>query len=206
MAGMWSALDGPALGGPYDLPAPSPGRIGGANRRDPAIWDAGRRRRRALGRETARVRALRPLTRWLPSLILWASAPFSEGPSPLRPEQLSRDASREELAAEFSDAARAADGRARAAVPAAGLLGTIAGVFRGNLEHRTLLIVIAAATILAALFAESARVEQNPGSAVSRSSLETAAYALRRKEAWGRLAGYLSFALAAALVYLTATS
>lgn len=152
------------------------------------------------------MRALRPLTRWLPSLILRMTAPFSEAPTPPRPEQLSQDVSDEELATELSEAARAADSRARAAVPAAGLLGTIAGVFRGNLEHRTLLIVVAAATILTALFAESARVEQNPGSAINRSSLETAAHALRRKEAWGRLAGYLAFALAAALVYLTATS
>jgi len=106
----------------------------------------------------------------------------------------------------FSEGGKAADDRARAAVPAAGLLGTIAGIFHGTLQHRTVLVVVAAATILAALFSESARVEQNPGTPIDDSSLQSAAYGLRRKEAWSRLASYLAVLLAASPVYLAATS
>jgi hypothetical protein len=106
----------------------------------------------------------------------------------------------------LSQAGKAADDRARAAAPVAGLLGTIAGVFKGSLEHRSVLVIAAAATILAALFAQSARVDQNPGATIDRRSLEIAAFALRRKEAWARIASYLAFGLAVALIVLSATS
>ena len=149
---------------------------------------------------------LYPITRWLPTVILWVTTLLSEAPSPLRPKDLPRDIPDEELIQILSEAGKAADDRARAAAPAAGLLGTIAGIFHGNLEYRTELVIAAAATILAALFAQSARAEQIPGVGVNDESLEIAAYAVRRKEAWARLASYFAFVLAAALIVFSITS
>jgi hypothetical protein len=145
---------------------------------------------------------LYPVTRWLPRAILWITAPLSDAPTPPDPSDLPAGIALEDLA----EAGNASSDRARAAVPAAGLLGTIAGIFHGTLQHRTLLVVVAAATILSALFSESARVDQGPGATIDDSALKTAAYGLRRKEAWSRVATYLAVALAAGLVYLAATS
>jgi hypothetical protein len=152
-------------------------------------------------------RLLYPITRWLPSGILILSLPLSEADNPLRPDALlATGIPQEQLMHQLSEAGKAADDRARAAAPAAGLLGTIAGLFQGHLAGRTPLVVAAAATILAALFAQSARYEQAPGSEINQSAIELAAYALRRKEAWARLASYLAFGLAAALIVLSITS
>lgn len=160
-------------------------------------------------RERARRRTRRllyPITRWLPTAILWVTTPFSEASNPLRPKDLPLDIPDEEIIQILSEAGKAADDRARAAAPAAGLLGTIASLFHGNLEYRTELVIAAAATILAALFAQSARAEQIPGVGISEESREIAAYALRRKEAWARLASYFAFVLAVALIVFSITS
>lgn len=154
-----------------------------------------------------RVRCLLyPITRWLPTAILWVTTPLSEASNPLRPKDLPSDIPDEELIQILSEAGKAADDRARAAVPAAGLLGTIAGIFHGSLEYRTELVIAAAATILAALFAQSARAEQIPGVTINKESRAIAAYALRRKEAWARLASYFAFVLAVALIISSITS
>jgi len=148
------------------------------------------------------------ITRNLPSLILFVTLPLSEAGNPLRPEELPdrTSMSREQLMQQLSAAGKAADTRAAAAAPAAGLLGVIATLYNGGLSGRTELVIVAAATILAALFAQSARYEQMPGAAIDDHAIEIAAYALRRKEAWARLASYFAFGLAGALIALSIVS
>jgi hypothetical protein len=152
-------------------------------------------------------RLLYSITRCLPSAILYVTLPLSEADNPRRPEALLETGiPYDVLMRQLSDAGKAADDRARAAAPAAGLLGTIAGLFQGHLAGRTPLVIAAAATILTALFAQSARYEQAPGAEVDRRAIATAAYALRRKEAWARLASYFATALALALIVLSIAS
>lgn len=146
------------------------------------------------------------ITRYLPSAILFVTLPLSEVDNPPRPAELPAYMSDEELMQQLSAAGKAADTRAAAAVPAAGLLGTIAGLYNGHLVGRTELVITAAATILTALFAQSARYEHMPGDAIDNAAIEIAAYALRRKEAWARLASYFAFVLAVALIVLAVVS
>jgi hypothetical protein len=148
------------------------------------------------------------VTRGVPTAILWVTGPASDAPNPDLRSGLEGKTSDElrELQSQFDDASQAADGRAAASVPAAGLLGAIAGVFSGTLEARTVLIVGSAATILAALFAANAQVNSNPGEVIDSEVVTRAAYALRRKVAWARLSSYLAFLLATAVAILVAAS
>jgi|SRR5579875_1498543 len=140
---------------------------------------------------------LRFVTRTVPTGILASTSWLSEQTSP--PTRLSE--SYADVIGELSKAGSAADERARAAGPAAGLLGTIAGLYQGALKFRSELVVLAAITVLLALFAQSARVEANVGDLTDdEDKLEIALYAVRRKEAYARLAGYFSGALGVALI------
>jgi hypothetical protein len=143
--------------------------------------------------------ALTLLTRTLPSAILKLTKPLSTAPPPPLPEDV-EEISDSDLADWLIEAGTTTGERTRAAVPAAGLLGTIAGLFKGTLAYPTLLVVLAAATILAALFGESARVETGPGRTLDREMRSRSVFAVRRKEAWSRLASYLAFALAFLLI------
>jgi hypothetical protein len=167
-------------------------------------WLAGERTRAM----TEKIRRwLHPITRTVPSAILLMTTWLTEAENPERPAALLKPGiSYPTLMQQLSQAGKAADDRARAAAPAAGLLGTIAGLFQGHLAGRTPLVIAAAATIITTLFAQSARCELTPGSEVDKRAIEGAAYALRRKEAWSRLASYLAFGLAAALIVLSITS
>jgi hypothetical protein len=147
---------------------------------------------------------LRVITRRVPDAILKSTRWLSEQDNP--PSEL--PGSYEEFIDGLSKAGKAADDRARAAAPAAGLLGTIAGLYEGVLKFRPELVVLATITVLLALFAQSARLEANPGDTKTSSAvkLDVALHALRRKEAYARLAGYFSGVLGVGLIFASVAS
>jgi hypothetical protein len=141
----------------------------------------------------------------VPSAILKSTSWLSEQGNP--PSELAEQ-TYEDAVNGLSKAGTAADERARAAAPAAGLLGTIAGLYKGVLKFRPELVVLATVTVLLALFAQSARLEANPGDDKRSSAvkLDVALHALRRKEAYARLAGYFSGILGVGLIVASIAS